>query len=125
MPETVDPATTAFAAFLSDPAFPSDGTIPNQWKMWQPRVGVAWDVRGDGRSVVRASSGVYFARQNMLSQVGTVTTNGLQQQTIALGTFATGFAPMPVWPGVVESDAAASGSVSRWSAASGSSTGTT
>ena len=48
-----------------------------------------------------ASSGVYFARQNMLSQVGTVTTNGVQQQTIALGTFATGFATMPVWPGVV------------------------
>ncbi len=37
----------------------------------------------------------------MLSQVGTVTTNGVQQQTIALGTFATGFATMPVWPGVV------------------------
>ena len=51
--------------------------------------------------VVRASTGVYFARQNMLSQVGTVTTNGVQQQTIALGTFATGFATMPVWPGVV------------------------
>ena len=46
MPETVDPTTTAFAAFLNDPAFPSDGTIPNQWKMWQPRAGVAWDVRG-------------------------------------------------------------------------------
>jgi len=101
MPDTIDPSTTAFAAFLRDPAFPSDGTIPNQWNMWQPRVAVAWDVRGDGRSVVRLSSGVYFARQNMLSQVGTVTTNGVQQQTIALGTFATGFATMPVWPGVV------------------------
>ena len=101
MPETVDPSTTAFAAFLSDPAFPSDGTIPNQWNMWQPRAGLAWDVKGDGRSVVRASSGIYFARQNMLSQVGTVTTNGLQQQTITLGTFATSFATMPVWPSVV------------------------
>ncbi|MEO7273430.1 MAG: TonB-dependent receptor [Vicinamibacterales bacterium] len=101
MPETVDPTTTAFAAFLKDPTFPSDGTIPDQWKMWQPRAGVAWDLRGDGRSVIRASTGIYFARQNMLSQVGTVTTNGLQQQTIALGTFATSFATMPVWPGVV------------------------
>ena len=101
MPDTIDPATTAFAAFLRDPAFPSDGTIPNQWNMWQPRVAVAWDVRGDGRSVVRLSSGVYFARQNMLSQVGTVTTNGVQQQTIVVGTFANGFATIPVWPGVV------------------------
>ncbi len=45
MPETVDPSTTAFAAFLSDPAFPSDGAIPDQWKMWQPRAGLSWDVR--------------------------------------------------------------------------------
>ena len=28
MPETVDPKTTAYAAFLNDPRFPSDGTIP-------------------------------------------------------------------------------------------------
>ena len=30
MPETVDPTTTAFAPFLNDPRFPSDGTIPDQ-----------------------------------------------------------------------------------------------
>ncbi len=102
MPETADPATTAFAAFLRDPAFPSDGTIPDQWSMWQPRVGLAWDVKGDARSVVRASWGVYYARQNMLSQVGTVTTNGLQQQTIFASTAnMTSFgAPTPTWPGV-------------------------
>ncbi len=40
MPETVDPTTTAYAAFLNDPRFPSDGTIPDQWKQFQPRVGV-------------------------------------------------------------------------------------
>ncbi len=28
MPETVDPRTTAYGAFLNDPTFPSDGTIP-------------------------------------------------------------------------------------------------
>ena len=49
MPETVDPRTTAFGAFLNDPAFPSDGTIPDQWNMWQPRVGVAWDVTRSGQ----------------------------------------------------------------------------
>ncbi len=26
---------------------------------WQPRIGVAWDVRGDGRDVIRAGWGVY------------------------------------------------------------------
>jgi hypothetical protein len=102
MPETVDPRTTAYGAFLDDPAFPSDGTIPSQWSMWQPRLGVAWDLQGNGRSLLRASWGMYYARQNMLSQVGSVTTNGLQQQTIFLNTgiIASG-APPPVWPGVV------------------------
>jgi hypothetical protein len=101
MPDTVDPTTTAFAAFLSDPAFPSDGTIPSQWSMWQPRVGMAWDARGNGRSVLRASWGLYYARQNMLSQVGSVTTNGLQQQTIFASTqnLLNFGAPTPTWPG--------------------------
>ena len=44
-------------------------------------VGVAWDVNQDGQSVVRASTGVFYARQNMLSQVGSVTTNGVQQKS--------------------------------------------
>jgi hypothetical protein len=103
MPETVDPASTAFAPFLNDPAFPSDGTIPDQLAMFQPRFGVAWDVKGDSKSVVRASAGVYYARQNMLSQVGSVTTNGLQQQTLFGNTanmLAFG-ATTPTWPGVL------------------------
>ena len=103
MPETVDPRTTAYGAFLDDPAFPSDGTIPDQWTMFQPRGGVAWDIRGDGLSVLRGSAGIYSARQNMLSQVGSVTTNGVQQQTIFVNTeLLTAFgAPTPTWPGVL------------------------
>ena len=103
MPETVDPQTTAFAPFLSHPRFPSDGTIPDQRAMWQPRAGATWDVRGNGRSVLRTSAGVYFARQNMLSQVGSVTTNGLQQQSIFVKTDNVrefGAEP-PTWPGVL------------------------
>ena len=103
MPETVDPSTTAYGAFLDDPAFPSDGTIPDQWDMFQPRFGVAWDVKGDGKSVLRGSAGIYSARQNMLSQVGSVTTNGLQQQTLfsSSANHAAFGAPTPTWPGVL------------------------
>jgi hypothetical protein len=102
MPETVDPATTAYGPFLNDPSFPSDGTMPGQGAMWQPRLGVAWDVKGDGRSLLRASWGVYYARQNMLSQVQSVTTNGVQQQTIFLNTaIISSGVPGPVWPNVI------------------------
>jgi len=102
-PETVDPQTTAYGRYLNDPRFPSDGTLPDQWGMFQPRLGMAWDARGDGKSVLRASAGVYSARQNMLSQVGSVTTNGLQQQTIFMNTdiMRQFGAPTPVWPGVL------------------------
>ena len=98
MPDTVDPATTAFAPFLSDPRFPSDGKIPSQWKQFQPRVGAAWDINQDGKSVLRGSAGVYYARQNMLSQVGSVTTNGIQQKSDFR---STAFGGGPAWPNLL------------------------
>lgn len=104
------PAETAYGRFLNDPRFPSDGTLPNQKKMFQPRVGFAWDVRSNGKSVLRANYGIYNARQNMLTQVGSITTNGVQQQTIfrdtnLIGTLL-GFglpasAVVPTWPNLV------------------------
>jgi len=98
----VAPSATAYGIFLSDPRFPSDGTLHSPKKEFQPRVGFAWDISKKGTSVLRASYGVYFARQNMLSQVGSITTNGVQQQTIFLNTPIIGFGvPGPVWPGLV------------------------
>jgi outer membrane receptor for ferrienterochelin and colicin len=101
MPETADPSTTAYAHLIGDPRFPSDGTIPDQTRQFQPRLGIAWDVKGDRKSVLRANAGIYYARQNMLTQVGSVTANGLQQQTRFRDTSFTAFADMPVWPNIL------------------------
>jgi hypothetical protein len=109
MPSTVDPKTTAYAFLLNDARFPSDGTIPDQWKQFQPRLGVAWDVNEDGKSVVRASTGIFYARQNMLSQVGSVTTNGVQQKSDYRDTTFTAFADMPVWPDLLAPSAVPAG----------------
>ena len=105
MAETVDPATTAYAQFVNDPAFLSDGTIPDQSQQFQPRVGVAWDVKSNSKTVVRANFGLYYARTNMLSQAGSVTANGLQNQGAVRGLvtgLVPGVLPMPTWPGLVE-----------------------
>jgi len=83
---TIPPSQTAYGQNLTDPAFPSKGKLPNQWKEFQPRLGFAWDIRGNGKSALRASWGIFNARQNMLTQVGAITTNGVQQQSIAAGT---------------------------------------
>jgi hypothetical protein len=105
---TVAPSQTAYGFALRDPRFPSDGTLHSPKKQFQPRVGFAWDISKKGKSVLRGSYGIYYARQNMLSQVGSITTNGVQQQTIAGGLFANP-SVRPTWPGLVTPTASSCG----------------
>ncbi len=104
----IAPAQTAYGPFLSDRRFPSDGTLHSQKSEFQPRVGFAWDVHKDSKSVLRASYGIFYARQNMLSQVGSITTNGAQQfgvtcaTTFAFTCFGASTAP-PTWPNTIPS----------------------
>ncbi|MFN2498102.1 MAG: TonB-dependent receptor domain-containing protein [Pyrinomonadaceae bacterium] len=115
---TVPPAETAYGRFLSDPRFPSDGTLHSPKKQFQPRVGFSWDISKEGKSVLRGSYGIYYARQNMLSQVGSITTNGVQQQTIFVSSQLISFGvPAPTWPGLVTPGAGSCGTINNFSAA--------
>ncbi len=83
-----DPITSPSQVFYSDfigqsvtnatgtYAFPSDGTIPSDKKMFQPRFGFAYDPGGDGRRVVRGSAGLYYARIPGLNLASSRSTNG-------------------------------------------------
>jgi hypothetical protein len=98
----IPPSQTVYASLLTDPRFPSDGTLHSPKKQFQPRLGFAWDLSGQGKSVLRAHAGIYYGRQNMLSQVGSITDNGVQQFGIACGSaFGCSGFPLPVWPNIV------------------------
>ena len=45
-----------------NPQIPQTATIPSDKKEWQPRLGLAWDVFGNSRTVFRASSGIFYGR---------------------------------------------------------------
>ncbi len=61
--------------------FPSDGRIPSDKKMWQPRLGIAWDPNADGRQVFRLNAGIYYARVPGLNLASARSTNGSLGQT--------------------------------------------
>jgi len=77
--------------------FPSDGTIPSDKKMLQPRVGFAYDPGGDGRRVVRGSAGLYYARIPGLNLASSRSTNGSIGMTYFRGVPFPGayFGPVP------------------------------
>ncbi len=46
--------------FPGDPGIPDDKFTPNALLHFAPRVGIAWDPRGDGRTTIRAAYGIFF-----------------------------------------------------------------
>ena len=77
--------------------FPSDGTIPSDKKMWQPRLGIAWDPKADGRQVFRFNAGLYYARIPALNLASVRSTNGSLGQTLFGSSATIGFLPPPAF----------------------------
>src|SRR3989449_6114914 len=77
--------------------FPSDGTIPSDKKMWQPRLGIAWDPNADGQQVLRVNAGIYYARIPGLNLASARSTNGSLGQTLFGSSGTVGFLPPPAF----------------------------
>ena len=82
--------------------FPSDGEIPSDYNMWQPRLGITWDPKGDGTGVVRATAGIFYARIPGLALASTRSTNGTLGQSIFRSSALAGvLGPVPAYPNLI------------------------
>ncbi|HVT17990.1 MAG TPA: TonB-dependent receptor [Thermoanaerobaculia bacterium] len=82
--------------------FPSNGKIPSDYNMWQPRLGITWDPKGDGKGVVRATGGIFYARVPGLALASTRSTNGTLGQSIFRDSALTGIlGPVPAYPNLI------------------------
>ena len=108
-PDPITPASSVFfAPFIgkskTTPAgtftFPSDGTIPSDWKMFQPRFGFSFDPDGTGKQVFRGNAGIYYARIPGLNLASIRSTNGSIGETLAGGS---GFGSMPAYGNLLSS----------------------
>ncbi len=82
--------------------FPSDGTIPSDWKMFQPRIGISWDPKGDGRTALRLNGGIFYGRVPGLSLASSRSTNGSRGQTLFRNSALTGIlGPVPAYPNLI------------------------
>lgn len=100
------PASVFYASFIGKTsqgqAFPSDGNIPSDEAMWQPRLGVTWDPANDGKTVVRANGGIYYGLIPGLNLASSRSTNGSLGYDVFRASFLTPFGlPVPAYPNLI------------------------
>jgi len=102
-PDPITPASEVFyAPFIGKTVggveFPSDGEVPSDTAMWQPRFGFSWNPKGDSKSVLRGSAGIFYGRIPGLSLASSRSTNGSRGQTIFRNSFVNFDGCLPVYP---------------------------
>lgn len=106
-PDPITPPDEVFyAAFIGQTRngqeFPSDGTIPSDYDMWQPRLGFAWTPKGDGTKVLRGSAGIFYGRVPGLTLASSRSTNGSRGQTLFRNSALTSIlGPVPAYPNLI------------------------
>ncbi len=106
-PDPITPADQVFYApfigkTVNGQEFPSNGKIPSDKSMWQPRLGIAWTPTGDAKKVLRASAGIFYGRIPGLTLASSRSTNGSRGQTIFRNSAAAPFlGPVPAYPNII------------------------
>ena len=103
-PDTITaPAQTRYGQFLSDPRFPSDGTIPDFTDGYSPRLAMSWSPGDDGKTAIRLGAGLYYARIPGLVVAGPRNTDGVIAGNIFSASFlcsGAGLGGCPAYPGI-------------------------
>ena len=94
--------TNAFGSWK----FPSNGEIPSDKAMWQPRLGISWDPKADGKTVVRLNGGLFYGRVPGLALASSRSTNGSRAATAFRASFFNGFGVTPpTFPNLLPAEA--------------------
>jgi hypothetical protein len=104
-----DPDEVFYADFIGKTQggqqFPSNGKIPSDTSMWQPRLGFSWNPGGDGRKVLRANAGIFYGRVPGLTLASSRSTNGSRGQSLFRNSALTGIlGPVPAYPNLIPQD---------------------
>jgi hypothetical protein len=106
-PDPITPVNQVFyAGFIGKTSkgqeFPSNGKIPSDKKMFQPRLGISWSPTGTATSVLRANAGIFYGRVPGLTLASSRSTNGSRGQTIFRSSAASPFlGPVPAYPNII------------------------
>jgi len=106
-PDPITPADQVFYSkfigkTVNGQEFPSNGKIPSDYKMWQPRFGLSWTPNGDPKKVFRVNAGLYYGRVPGLTLASSRSTNGSRGQTLFRNSALTGIlGPVPAYPNLI------------------------
>jgi len=86
--------------YETNPLYPNTGQIPDDKNNWAPRVGFAWDISGDGKSVLRGGGGMFYDYTPTLLDANALLANGVRVIRVSMNCYDD---DCPTWPDTIPS----------------------